>query len=282
MSARSFGAALLGLSLTLAAAANPLQALHEAALQQAEQRLAAIRDEGERRAAQESIVAALDSLGRSEQALARLDAFEAELPAARRNAAQRVRVLIALGRCADALPALDDELRERWAAQRKLMPGPDIPYLITGAESLLAGVYCETVRRQFDAAVLLLAAVIDPFDPSLIDYKQAWYASLRRLGAAAHPGLEREAQQHPSRPGVHGLSRAVASGSMSREQAQAALRGLRLNAAARQDAEAELLFMKALREEAGPVRDALAREMDALQPMGSAEWTVLRQLQAAR
>jgi tetratricopeptide (TPR) repeat protein len=267
-------------SATHATPNNPLQQLHAENLRAADAQLAAAREEMPRRLAVRLRVAALNSLGRSEEALAALDSLESVLPPAERTADLRVKVLLPLGRCGEALPELDVTLDRLAQFQSRLMGAgaPAEGVLPIAGERLLAKVYCHAARREWSAAAAALGKVLDPFDPSLIDYVVAWYAVLRVQGADAVPRVERLQREPAQSQGVHALSRALALGSIDLETARRRLASVAPDALNRADGLAELLFIAALRSPDMAAAKPMLDELNALAPYGSAEWLVLRQL----
>lgn len=266
-----------------AAAANPLKQTHEAGLALARQELAAARTADARAQAVALEVAALNSLGRSVEALRRLDEAEAALPVGQRNAELRVKVLLPLNRCDEAMPQLQAAVDARDAAAGQVMGaayqagGP----LMTATEDLLAQVYCHASQRRWDDAVAALSRVLDPMDPSLMHYQAAWYAALRKLGAAPRPSLETASTQLPRQAGVHDLGHAVVRGHMDVRQALAELSRRRLDPADAQDARAEILFFAAVAADSPEVRAGLLQQLDVLAPFGSTEWVMSRLLLAS-
>lgn len=266
------------------AMANPLQQMHEAGLALARQEVAAARTPADKARAVGLQVAALNSLGRSEDALRLLDDAEAPLPVAQRNAELRVKVLLPLNRCDEAMPALQAAVDARDAAMRQVMGAAYQPGgpLMTATEDLLAQVYCHASQRRWDAAVAALSRVLDPMDPSLLHYQAAWYAALRKLGAAPRPSLDAASANLPRKAGVHDLSLAVVQGRMEARQALAELQRRRLAPADAQDAQAEILFFAAVAADAADARAPLLAQLEALSPYGSTEWVMARLLLGAR
>ena len=258
--------------------------MHASALAQASQQRATADSPDERRQALALEVAALNSLGRSAQALNLLDEAQADLPPNRRDAELRTKVLLPLGRCDEALPDLEAAIGAIDVAAAKLLgvayrPGGLLP---GGAEPLLALAYCHAANRRMDAAVAALARVFDPMDPSLMHYRAAWYAALRKLGAAQHAGLDADALQLPARAGLHDIGLSVVQGRADLQQALRELQRHRLDPASAQDALAELLFFAAVAADAPQARQDILARLDALAPFGSTEWVMARLLFAVR
>ena len=264
--------------------ANPLQALHEQTLAQAQAEYKAAPDAQRRALAAVQEVAALNSLGRSAQALQRLDEAAAALGVPVGDATLRVKVLLPLGRCEEALPAVKARVEALDAGARQLLGPAHAPggLLLLGAEPLLALTWCHAASQRYDEATATLARVADPFDPSLLHYRAAWYEALRLLGAAERPSLDVAARQLPPRAGHHDLGLAVVQGRMTLPQALAALERRRLAPAQAQDARAEMLFFAAVRAGAPAERAELLAQLEALAPYGSTEWVMARLLWAPR
>jgi tetratricopeptide (TPR) repeat protein len=265
-------------------AANPLKQLHESALLSASQQLASALTPDARRQALQLEVAALNSLGRSEEALQKLDAAEAGLAAPQRSADLRAKVLLPLGRCDEAMPQLQAAIDAKDAAARQLMGAAYQPggLVFMAAEELLAQTYCLAAQRRHDDAVASLSRVSDPMDPSLLHYRAAWYVALRKLGAAPRASLDAAAEQLPRNAGNHDLSLAVASGRMEVKHALEELRRRRPSPVDAQDAQAEILFFAAVAANSPEARAALLDQLDALSAFGSTEWVMSKLLFPAR
>lgn len=278
------GAVLLAWCLSGVVAANPLKQMHESVLLSASQQLASARTPDARRQALQLEVAALNSLGRSEEALQKLDAAEAGLATPQRSADLRAKVLLPLGRCNEAMPQLQAAIDARDAASRQLMGAAYQPggLLFMASEELLAQTYCLAAQRRHDDAVAALSRVIDPMDPSLLHYRAAWYGALRKLGAAPSASLDAAAEQLPRKAGNHDLSLAVALGRMEAEHALDELRRRRPAPVDAQDAQAEILFFAAVAADSPDARAALLSQLDALSAFGSTEWVMSKLLFPAR
>ena len=277
------GVLLCGLVVADVAQANALREAHESMLALARQGQATGSAEA-RREARGHEVAALNSLGRSDEALKRLDEAEADLAPERRDAELRVKVLLPMGRCQEALPALQAHIARLDAAASRTMGSAYTPggKLLMGTEPLLALAFCHAASQQPDAAVAALARVLDPFDASVLHYSSAWYLALRRLGAAPHPLMERQLGELPANGGTHAFGLAVLQGRLTPAQALADMGRRRLAPAIAQDAQAELMFFAAAAASAPQERAEWLQRLDALQPHGSSEWILARLLFPAR
>jgi tetratricopeptide (TPR) repeat protein len=275
--ARAACAGMLALA-SFAAAANPLKALQEGFLKDAQRAVASATTVAQQQPAVEAEVAALNSLGRSAEALQRLDAWLAATPGAKANPELRAKVLLSLGRCDEELPALQARVLALDEAQRKLAADRFKPdsYLLGGSETLLAVAYCHLANRRWDEANLALARVLDPFDPSLLQYTAAWYVGLRALGAKPHPALELAAVSPFVRPSVHAISLSLAQRRMPPAQAFRDLGRLNLGRAAQQDGTAELTFFAGLLARSPEEQAQWLAALDELAPYGSAEWMLAK------
>lgn len=260
--------------------ANPLKQLHESTLVTAAQMLSQARRPEQRIEAARLEVAALNSLGRSDEALKKLDGVEADVTESQRSAELRVKVLLPLGRCDEAMPQLQAAIERRDAAARQALGAAYQPggLLIMGAEELLAQTYCHALNRRPDAAVASLARVFDPMDPSLMHYRAAWYAALRKMGAKPVASLEVAAQNLPRQAGVHDLGLAVVTGRMALPSALVELARRRLAPSEHQDAQAEVLFFAAVAADTAQDREPILAQLDNLAAFGSTEWMLAKRL----
>lgn len=267
------------LLFAFSAVANPLQESYEAALISARQDASAATETWKRRVAVEKEVAALNSLGRSAEALERLDFFDASVSPERRTVDLRAKVLLALDRCGEALVLLDDSIRAREEVERKKRqdyePGG---YLITGREDLIAAAYCHVRARKFDEAVNSLSRVIDFFNPTTRQYTVAWYSALRTAGAQSNARMENEALHVSRQASGHAVSLAVAQRRMTLAEARRAITSLRLDPSSEQDALAEVIFFHAFVEGSRDVQADALQRLNVLAPYGSAEWLMAKYL----
>lgn len=268
------------LLLAFNAVANPLQESHEAELKSARQVALVTTDTFTRRMAIEKEVAALNSLGRSAEALQRLDLSDAAVAMDRRTVDLRAKVLLSLDRCSEAMVLLDEIIGKREAIDRKLMGEKFEPggYVIGGTEDLITAAYCLVRDKKFDKAVQSLSRVIDPFDPTTRQYTVTWYTALRAAGARANARMDKEAQYVSLQPSGHAVSLAVAQKRLTIADARLAIARLRLDPAAEQDALAELVFFHALVDGQRETQSAALEQLNTLAPYGSAEWLLAKYL----
>ena len=260
--------------------ANPLQDFHTAALKSATQELLSATDPGARRIAIEKEIKALNSLGRSVEALDRLNVSDASVPADRRDAELRAKVLLALDRCDEAVALLTDKIKIKESITQQTVGAVFEPggYIIAAVEELISHAYCSVRLGKFDDAVISLSRVIDPFDPATRQYTVLWYTALRAVGAKPNARMEKEVQFVSRKPSPHTISRDAIERLLSLSGARDALGKLRLEPADAQDALAELSFFIAFVDGSVAVKKDALRELNALAPYGSAEWALAKLL----
>lgn len=260
--------------------ANPLEKFHRLALDQSSRETAQASDPNTRRFSIERQVAALNSLGRSAEALERLDPLDLSVPLDRQTTELRAKVFFALDRCADALPLLDEKIKVRDKIGRELL-GEKFEtdgYVIAGVEELLAKAYCHVREKTFDKAVESLSRIIDPFDPKTRQHVVACYLALRSVGAQTNPRIERQIPFVSRQLSAHAVSLALLQKQITFAEARAAIAKLRLDPSGKQDALAEILFFRDFAEGTAAMQMEALLQLNALAPYGLTEWMLAKYL----
>ncbi|MGN6316459.1 hypothetical protein [Trinickia sp.] len=264
---------------------NFLKSFHEQVLDDSRKKEEATQSDSEKAFAMQHEASALDSLGRSDEALTKIDqALKLIEPSKSKDLiATKAGILFSLNRPEAALMLLTPELEKTRTFADSKAPAERASALATYTEGFMTATFAHMQLQQWQDAIGTLADAESPLEgPSFYAYRGLVYRYIMSRAhdpSLANPRLEHDATYYAEHDRTHyGALLRMWQGTETATQASTEMDAVigGLSGTDRQDARAEELFYTAAYAKFVDGHPDVARsglkDLDHLAPYGSVEW----------